>query len=255
LVTNGLTPYWISPVSPSQFTRRLLVGSWTSPLPLVAIIMDVTGAEEDANLPRVEYRAGVQAVKDTVEAAGLLEAAGANPRLLDPRTGSAREVWTLVNLRIHPAGARHPGRDVHLEVVGRWRELDASVVSCQAPSRPRQAAGHAPQHRPQHSGAADRRRTRAYRHRLGGGQTSDIDEETLGRYLYGRRPTRSAGRVRRVRSTSGVAYSEIWVTNTLWPDFRRRELFEAILDFQRRERRYGGVSPDEAVLAPQAQQR
>ena len=52
-----------------------------------------------------------------------------------------------------------------------------------------------------------------------------------------------------------IAYSEIWVTNTLWPDFRRRELFEAILDYQRRERRYGGVSSDEAVLAPQAQHR
>jgi undecaprenyl diphosphate synthase len=42
-----------------------------------------------------------------------------------------------------------------------------------------------------------------------------------------------------------IAYSEIWVTNTLWPDFRRRELFEAILEYQRRERRYGGVSGDE----------
>ena len=38
-----------------------------------------------------------------------------------------------------------------------------------------------------------------------------------------------------------IAYSEIWVTPTLWPDFRKRHLFEAILDFQKRERRYGGV--------------
>jgi undecaprenyl diphosphate synthase len=40
-----------------------------------------------------------------------------------------------------------------------------------------------------------------------------------------------------------IAYAEIWVTPTLWPDFRRRHLFEAILDFQRRERRYGGIEP------------
>ncbi len=42
-----------------------------------------------------------------------------------------------------------------------------------------------------------------------------------------------------------IAYSEIWVTPTLWPDFRRRHMFEAILDYQRRERRYGGLDPEE----------
>jgi undecaprenyl diphosphate synthase len=39
-----------------------------------------------------------------------------------------------------------------------------------------------------------------------------------------------------------IAYAEIWVTQTLWPDFRRRHLLEALLDYQKRERRYGGVS-------------
>jgi undecaprenyl diphosphate synthase len=38
-----------------------------------------------------------------------------------------------------------------------------------------------------------------------------------------------------------VAYSEIWVTDILWPDFTERELFRAVIDFQRRERRYGGL--------------
>jgi len=38
-----------------------------------------------------------------------------------------------------------------------------------------------------------------------------------------------------------IAYAEIWVTPTLWPDFRKKNLYEAILDFQKRERRYGGV--------------
>ena len=40
-----------------------------------------------------------------------------------------------------------------------------------------------------------------------------------------------------------IAYSEIWVTDVLWPDFRRRHLLQAILDYQRRERRYGGIAP------------
>ncbi len=38
-----------------------------------------------------------------------------------------------------------------------------------------------------------------------------------------------------------VAYSEIYVTDTLWPDFRKPQLLEAIGSYQRRERRYGGV--------------
>ena len=38
-----------------------------------------------------------------------------------------------------------------------------------------------------------------------------------------------------------IAYAEIWVTPTLWPDFRRRHLLEAVLDYQKRERRYGGL--------------
>lgn len=38
-----------------------------------------------------------------------------------------------------------------------------------------------------------------------------------------------------------LAYSEIYVTETLFPDFRREEIFKAILDFQKRDRRYGGV--------------
>ena len=38
-----------------------------------------------------------------------------------------------------------------------------------------------------------------------------------------------------------AAYSEIYVTDTLWPDFRRTHLLEAVVDFQRRDRRFGGL--------------
>jgi undecaprenyl diphosphate synthase len=40
-----------------------------------------------------------------------------------------------------------------------------------------------------------------------------------------------------------IAYSEIWVTERLWPDFRRRDLLEAIVAYQKRDRRYGGIKP------------
>jgi undecaprenyl diphosphate synthase len=38
-----------------------------------------------------------------------------------------------------------------------------------------------------------------------------------------------------------LAYSEIYVTPTLFPDFRRQHIFEAIIEFQKRDRRFGGV--------------
>jgi undecaprenyl diphosphate synthase len=39
-----------------------------------------------------------------------------------------------------------------------------------------------------------------------------------------------------------IAYAELYVTDTLWPDFNRTELLKAVLDFQKRERRFGGIS-------------
>jgi len=47
-----------------------------------------------------------------------------------------------------------------------------------------------------------------------------------------------------------IAYAEIYVTDTLWPDFRRPHLFASIIDYQKRERRYGGLieNPARAVV-------
>ena len=38
-----------------------------------------------------------------------------------------------------------------------------------------------------------------------------------------------------------LAYTELWITDTLWPDFRRRHLYRAVADYQTRERRFGRV--------------
>ena len=38
------------------------------------------------------------------------------------------------------------------------------------------------------------------------------------------------------------AYSEFYFTDTLWPDFGREEIYKAIAEFQKRNRRYGGLS-------------
>ncbi|MBX7220895.1 MAG: isoprenyl transferase [Blastocatellia bacterium] len=50
-----------------------------------------------------------------------------------------------------------------------------------------------------------------------------------------------------------IAYTEIYVTETLWPDFGRTHLFEAILSYQKRERRFGGVEPADSEKKAEAQ--
>ena len=50
-----------------------------------------------------------------------------------------------------------------------------------------------------------------------------------------------------------IAYTEIFVTERLWPDFRGIHLLEAIADFQRRERRYGGLSEGSGEVDEEAE--
>jgi len=40
-----------------------------------------------------------------------------------------------------------------------------------------------------------------------------------------------------------IAYAEIWTTPVLWPDFRKKHLFQALIEYQRRERRFGDIRP------------
>ena len=82
----------------------------------------------------------------------------------------------------------------------------------------------------------------------GGIQHLQIDEETIGKHLY----TANLPDPDLVIRTSGemrlsnfllwqLAYAEIYVTPTLWPDFSGMHLLEAMAEFQKRERRYGGL--------------
>lgn len=81
-----------------------------------------------------------------------------------------------------------------------------------------------------------------------GDSIENLREEDIERNLY----TANLPEVDLLVRTSGefrisnfllwqLAYSEIYVTPTLFPDFRRSEIFKAILDFQKRERRFGGI--------------
>jgi len=78
----------------------------------------------------------------------------------------------------------------------------------------------------------------------------DLDERRFGEFLYtAGQPDpdlliRTSGEMRVSNFLLWqIAYAEIWVTETLWPDFRRRHLLEAVVAYQKRDRRYGGIKP------------
>jgi undecaprenyl diphosphate synthase len=90
---------------------------------------------------------------------------------------------------------------------------------------------------------------RAVRTIISQGLSADqINEETFADFLY----TAGCPDPDLLIRTSGeqrisnfllyqIAYSELYFTPTLWPDFRARELFQAIIEYQNRERRFGSI--------------
>lgn len=81
---------------------------------------------------------------------------------------------------------------------------------------------------------------------------NDIDEDLFSDFLY----TANIPDPDLLIRTSGerrisnfllwqTSYTELYIIDTLWPDFGKRELYEAILDYQQRERRFGKISPEE----------
>jgi len=78
---------------------------------------------------------------------------------------------------------------------------------------------------------------------------SEIDQDTLQQYLC----TSAFPDPELMIRTSGeyrisnfllyqLAYAELYFTNVRWPDFRKKDLYEALLDYQSRERRFGKTS-------------
>lgn len=74
---------------------------------------------------------------------------------------------------------------------------------------------------------------------------SDISSELFSKYLYTTDPEliiRPSGEYRLSNFLLWqCAYSEFWFSNVLWPDFNKKHLLQAIADFQKRNRRFGGV--------------
>jgi len=143
--------------------------------------------------------------------------------------------------------------DVRLQVMGRLDDLPAAVREAIAETQARLAdcTGMLLNLAISYSGRSEL--VDAVRRMLAGEggrlRPADVDEELLGSFLY----TAGLPDPDLLIRTSGeqrisnfmlwqLAYTEIWVTDTLWPDFRRRHLFQAVADYQRRDRRFGRLS-------------
>ena len=93
--------------------------------------------------------------------------------------------------------------------------------------------------------------------RDGGLDHLDINEDAVSQNLYTRHlpdpdlVIRTSGEMRLSNFLLWqLAYAEIYVTPTLWPEFRGVHLLEGIAEYQKRERRYGGLASDAAHAHP-----
>jgi undecaprenyl diphosphate synthase len=80
-----------------------------------------------------------------------------------------------------------------------------------------------------------------------------LDEEKFSHYLYTNHIPdpdlliRTSGELRISNFLLWqIAYSEIWITPVFWPDFRKKQLLQALVDYQKRERRFGDIHPHES---------
>jgi undecaprenyl diphosphate synthase len=250
-------------VVPSDSEERSLVrGIDFDRLPRhVAVIMDGNGRwAKLRHKPRVEgHRAGIASVRDVVETSARLGLqvltlyAFSTENWKRPRS----EVSTLMSLLkryLRDELDTLLRNNIRFRVIGRPGDLPADVQDelFRAMERTRTAPGLVFNIALSYSGRGEiiDAVRQALRETAGNGDGSPIDEERLSAYLYtAGQPDpdlliRTSGEMRVSNFLLWqIAYAEIWVTDVLWPDFRRRHLLQAVLDYQKRERRYGGITP------------
>lgn len=228
----------------------------------VAIIMDGNGRwAAERHLPRVEgHRAGIDAVRDTVETAARLglQVLTLYAFSIENWKRPASEVSTLMGLlkRYLRSELRTLlGNNIRFNVIGRPDALASDVREelDAAAARTASNTGMLFNIALNYGGRAEI--VDAARRAIRDGVPAEaLDEDALAARLYtAGQPDpdlliRTSGELRVSNFLLWqIAYAEIWVTETLWPDFRRRHLLDAIVDYQKRERRYGGIGEPAGV--------
>jgi undecaprenyl diphosphate synthase len=252
-------------LGPAEPDRALAEAIDPSRLPAhIAIIMDGNGRwAKKRRLPRVAgHRAGVTAVRATVETCAQL---GLNaltlyafsaenwkrPRLEVDTLWGLLKIYLLSEL---PLMMRH---DIRFTAMGRLEALPSSVRGELDGVIRKTSANRGLQLNLaiNYSGRAEIvDAVRALVEEARKGEVT-IDEAALSAHLY----TAGMPDPDLLIRTSGemrvsnfllwqIAYAELYVTQTLWPDFSRTELLEAILEYQKRDRRYGGLPETPAAI-------
>ena len=228
----------------------------------VAVIMDGNGRwAAQRHLPRVEgHRAGINAVREVVETSARLHIdvltlyAFSVENWKRPPTEVA-VLMGLLKRYLHLELETLLGNNIRFQVIGRQDELPTDVRRELdiGQERTRANRGMLFNIALNYGGRAEI--VEAARRAIEDGiRPSDLDERRFGELLYtSGQPDpdlliRTSGEMRVSNFLLWqIAYAEIWVTETLWPDFRARHLLEAILDYQKRERRYGGITQPAVV--------
>jgi len=221
----------------------------------VAVIMDGNGRwARERGLPRVEgHRAGAKSVREIVETSAHL---GLNVLSLfafstENWKRPAREVQMLMRLLedyLRKEDHLLMNNEFRLRVLGSKEKLPASLrrelerVESLTRGNSRMTIGLALNY----GGRAEI--VEATRRILAEGRLKpeDVDESVFSRYL----DTAGLPDPDLLIRTSGetrisnfmlwqIAYAEIWITPTYWPDFRKKHLLQALVDFQGRQRRFG----------------
>ena len=230
----------------------------------VAIIMDGNGRwAAQRHLPRVEgHRAGIDSVRDVVEASARLGIhvltlyAFSVENWKRPRS-EVSTLMTLLKRYLRLELDTLMRNNIRFRVIGREAALASDIREelRAAQARTGSNTGMLFNIALNYGGRAEI--VDAARRAIAAGiAPEDLDERRFAELLYtAGQPDpdlliRTSGEMRISNFLLWqVAYAEIWVTDTLWPDFRCRHLFEAVAAYQKRDRRYGGIKSPEPVAS------
>ena len=223
----------------------------------VAVIMDGNGRwAAQRHLPRVEgHRAGIDSVRDTVESSArigiqvlTLYAFSVENWKRPPTEVSTLMMLLKRYLRLELNTLLR--NNIRFKVIGRVEELSKDIQQELRAAEDKTATNTGMQFNIALNYGGRAEIIEATKRMLASGvRPDDLDEATFGGFLYtAGQPDpdlliRTSGEMRVSNFLLWqIAYAEIWVTDTLWPDFRTRDLLEAIVAYQKRDRRYGGIT-------------
>ena len=228
----------------------------------IAIIMDGNGRwAAQRHLPRVRgHQAGVDAVRDAVESSARLGIDVLTLYAFSAENWKRPQLEVLTLMRLLKRYLRLEldtllTNDIRFQVIGRVEGLAGHIQQELARAQQATASCGGMQFNIalNYSGRAEI--VDAARRAIERGlDPAALDERGFGELLYtAGQPDpdlliRTSGELRVSNFLLWqIAYAEIHVTDVLWPDFRCRHLLEAVIDYQGRNRRFGGIKPLHAV--------